>query len=219
VVAISAGMYHTCALLINGTLKCWGRNSYGQLGDGTTTDKSTSVSVVNYNFGGRYDKTGGIPYTIQRPPYFSDIYFVRAYADPEPTYSIGSEEVYVAPAISVTFSYTAIDFGAVEPYTIAEKKGIEFNATIEATADYRILASATNWSGVITISAETLYFAVNSTLEDLTFATAKQLFTTPQEIAVFPATVSTNYHAYYFSVPLVPPGTYTAIVTITYEVV
>ncbi len=32
--AISAGKTHSCAILNNGTAKCWGRNVYGQLGQG-----------------------------------------------------------------------------------------------------------------------------------------------------------------------------------------
>jgi alpha-tubulin suppressor-like RCC1 family protein len=42
----SAGGYHSLGLRTNGTLWAWGRNSSSQLGDGTTTDRSSPVSVV-----------------------------------------------------------------------------------------------------------------------------------------------------------------------------
>jgi alpha-tubulin suppressor-like RCC1 family protein len=45
--SIFAGGFHTCAVLINGQLKCWGGNSYRQLGDGTNTDRNYPVSVVS----------------------------------------------------------------------------------------------------------------------------------------------------------------------------
>ena len=35
---IAPGYYHTCAVLDNASVKCWGRNNYGQLGIDNTTD-------------------------------------------------------------------------------------------------------------------------------------------------------------------------------------
>ena len=43
---IAAGLYHSLALRLDGTVCAWGRNDYGQLGDGTTTDQSTPVQVL-----------------------------------------------------------------------------------------------------------------------------------------------------------------------------
>ncbi|MBL8774374.1 MAG: hypothetical protein JNK12_00525 [Acidimicrobiales bacterium] len=55
VVAVSAGMDRTCALLDSGEARCWGENSRGELGDGGTTDRATPVAVL--------DETGTTPLT------------------------------------------------------------------------------------------------------------------------------------------------------------
>ena len=53
--ALSLGGRHTCALLSNGDVRCWGQNSYGQLGYGNKLpigDDETPASVSAVNVGG-----------------------------------------------------------------------------------------------------------------------------------------------------------------------
>lgn len=48
-IAIDMGIDHACAVLSNGTIRCWGTNDSGQLGDGTTitpTPFGSSISVA-----------------------------------------------------------------------------------------------------------------------------------------------------------------------------
>jgi alpha-tubulin suppressor-like RCC1 family protein len=45
VTAISAGGYHSLALLADGTVRAWGNDEYGQLGDGATSSSGVPVTV------------------------------------------------------------------------------------------------------------------------------------------------------------------------------
>ena len=44
--SISAGYQHTCGLLPDGTAVCWGRNNFGQLGNGANSTSDTPVQVA-----------------------------------------------------------------------------------------------------------------------------------------------------------------------------
>ena len=58
VVAIAGGSYHTCALFSSGDVKCWGWNGTGQLGDNSTDNRLTPVSVGNLGAGVAAISTG-----------------------------------------------------------------------------------------------------------------------------------------------------------------
>jgi alpha-tubulin suppressor-like RCC1 family protein len=46
VMALAAGWQHSCALMLNGSIKCWGNNGNGQLGIGNLLLKVTATDVA-----------------------------------------------------------------------------------------------------------------------------------------------------------------------------
>lgn len=51
VVSVTAGESHSCAILSSGAVRCWGGNSYGQLGNNSANDSTTPVQVSNITSG------------------------------------------------------------------------------------------------------------------------------------------------------------------------
>ncbi len=57
--AISAGAEHTCALTALGAVKCWGRNTSGELGNGSNLDSALAQDVSGLSAGARSVAAGG----------------------------------------------------------------------------------------------------------------------------------------------------------------
>jgi len=53
IASIAGGNAHTCTLLNSSAVKCWGANDAGQLGDGTTTQRNSLVTVSGLSSGVR----------------------------------------------------------------------------------------------------------------------------------------------------------------------
>lgn len=45
-IQVATGTQHSCALIVTGSVKCWGAASRGQIGRGTTSDSWTAIDVV-----------------------------------------------------------------------------------------------------------------------------------------------------------------------------
>ena len=57
VIAVSAGEFHTCAIITGGGVVCWGLNGSGRVGDGTLAQRNTPQLVLGERASGYLDLT------------------------------------------------------------------------------------------------------------------------------------------------------------------
>lgn len=65
IAGLTAGAFHTCALTRDGSIRCWGKNESGQLGDGSMNDAKTPVLVSGIE-GGAVEVRAGDRHTCAR---------------------------------------------------------------------------------------------------------------------------------------------------------
>ena len=66
-IKVVAGEYFSCALLNNGSVRCWGDNAYGQLGINTNIDSTSPASSVHFETGSfAVDLTSGLEQVCAR---------------------------------------------------------------------------------------------------------------------------------------------------------
>ena len=125
---ISASYYHTCAVLLDTTVKCWGRGAYGALGQGTTSDSFTPVSVM------------APPVTLSAPT------SVTVTATTSTAKSLDVSWAAVANASS----YTVKLFNAAGSSTLATKNSIAGTSTTINTSTYGSFANNTAYQVSVT---------------------------------------------------------------------
>ena len=125
---ISAGYYHTCAVLLDTTVKCWGRGLYGALGQGTTSDSRTPISVM------------APPETLATPT------SVTVTATTSTAKSLDVSWAAVANASS----YTVKLYNAAGSSTLATKNSIAGTSTTINTSTYGSFANNTAYQVSVT---------------------------------------------------------------------
>jgi parallel beta-helix repeat protein len=127
---------------------------------------------------------------------------------------------YVSPYISITFSYSSINFGILQVNTINpapnQANGV-YNVSIDTNANYQVKAYGSDFTGPSPLPITHLYFDTNTTAENLAYSDAKSLSTTSQVIDGYDKTVTLNYHGYWLSVDKILAGDYNTTVSVVYE--
>ncbi len=134
VVQIGAGL-HTCATLAT-QFMCWGRNDQGQIGDGTTQNRSIPVSVLNLN---GFNSTG-------TPVVIADFIFQQARSLPPALVNFDASS---STTSSGTISSYAWDFGDG-----AISSGINASHTYSNSGNFLVKLTVTSSANVSVVRSK-----------------------------------------------------------------
>ncbi len=150
---MGTGSYHGCVRGSNGKLYCWGQNTYGKLGDGTTTTPRTSpVAVVDAAGANTYEiNIGNNTLTRTLTPGTTSISVSPIPAHVRGTVSINIKRLtdgVLSNSVSFVYSnFPAPSISNVNPNTIGQAGGETVSITGSNFLDYNVFGS------VVSISA------------------------------------------------------------------
>jgi alpha-tubulin suppressor-like RCC1 family protein len=163
IAAVAAGNNDSCAVLVGGAVKCWGMNTYGELGIGSTTDVHQATPVLGIS--ATWTSNDPAVATVDGTGLVTGVGAGVATITAESNGRFGSATVTVGslPTLSVTLdgegtitsSPTGIDCGAncTAPY--------QANTLVTLTATPASGASLISWFGCDTVSGTTCSVTMN----------------------------------------------------------
>ena len=167
---ISASYYHTCAVLLDTTVKCWGRGTYGALGQGTTSDSRTPISVM------------APPETLATPTSVT----VTA------TTSTAKSLDVAWAAVANASSYTVRLYNAAGTSTLATKTGVASTSTTFNTSTYGSFANNTAYQVSVTAIGDS-GVNYNDSAESAKVSGTTNLVAATPTISSHPAAVTRTY--------------------------
>ena len=156
ILSAQCGFFHNLVVKSNGSVMAWGRNEFGQLGDGTTADRYGPVQVKNLNLSLDTTPPDVSLNTVTSPTSVTS-QAITGTAEAGATVSVATNTAASDGSATVsgtTWSYTITGLvEGVNGITVTAKD----TAGNEATATGSITLDTTAPSGVITINGNTLF--------------------------------------------------------------